>query len=135
RSTALDGVAALLCNPFGQEAIRAHRVFNVLADRLAQRGVPVLRFDYHATGDSPGDDDAGELMGWAMDILAAQEKLDALARPARRVWIGLRLGALLCAIASRSAAVAPDMLVFWDPVLDGAAYLYELARADRESRL
>src|SRR5690606_26993210 len=98
-----QGVTALLCNPFGQEAIRSHRVFAVLADRLAQRGVPVLRFDYHGTGDSPGDDDVGEMDGWAADILAAQDELDTLARPAQRVWIGLRLGALLCATASQSA--------------------------------
>lgn len=135
RPSAPHGTAALLCNPFGQEAIRSHRVFAVLADRLAQHGVPVLRFDYHGTGDSPGDDDVGEMDGWATDILAAQDKLDALARPGRRVWIGLRLGALLCAVASRSARVPPDMLVFWDPIVDGAAYLQELVRADRVSRL
>lgn len=135
KPAAPQGIAVLLCNPLGQEAIRAHRIFTVLADRLAQHGVPVLRFDYHGTGDSPGDDDLGEMAGWAADILAAQDKLDALARPARRVWIGLRLGAMLCALASRSAAVAPDTLVLWDPVVDGAAYLRELARADREARL
>lgn len=128
------GTTALLCNPFGQEAIRAHRVFTVLADRLAQRGVPTLRFDYHGTGDSPGADDVGEIEGWAADVLAAQDKLDALAQPAHRVWIGLRLGALLCARASPSAP-ALDTIVFWDPVADGSAYLQELARADREARL
>ena len=129
------GVATLLCNPFGQEAIRSHRVFAVLADRLAQRGVPVLRFDYHGTGDSPGDDEVGEMDGWAEDILAAQDKLDALARPVRRVWIGLRLGAVLCALASARAAAAPDTLVSWNPVADGVAYLRDLAHADREASL
>lgn len=135
RPAAPQGITALLCNPFGQEAIRAHRVFTVLADRLAQRGVPTLRFDYHGTGDSPGADDVGEMEGWTTDVLAAQDKLDALARPAHRVWIGLRLGAVLCARASVSATAPLDTIVFWDPVVDGGAYLRELAHADREARL
>ncbi|MCO5119231.1 MAG: hypothetical protein M9951_06310 [Burkholderiaceae bacterium] len=135
RPAAPQGITALLCSPFGQEAIRAHRVFTVLADRLAQRGVPTLRFDYHGTGDSPGADDVGEMEGWAADVVAAQDKLDALARPAHRVWIGLRLGALLCAKASRAASATLDTIVFWDPVVDGGSYLRELARADREARL
>ncbi len=130
-----NGVTALLCNPFGQEAVRSHRVFTVLADRLAQRGVPTLRFDYYGTGDSLGADDAGDLEGWVRDVLAAQDKLDALARPAHRVWIGLRLGALLCALASRASAVPLDTIVFWNPIAEGDAYLRELARADREARL
>jgi hypothetical protein len=135
RPAAPRGIAALLCNPFGQEAICAHRVFTVLADRLAQRGLPTLRFDYHGTGDSPGADDVGELEGWAADVVAAQDKLDALARPSHRVWIGLRLGAVLCARASRSATAPLDTIVFWDPVVDGSAYLRELAHADRRARL
>ncbi|MBK7659827.1 MAG: hypothetical protein IPJ28_12035 [Betaproteobacteria bacterium] len=42
----------LLCNPFGQEAIRAHRLVRVLGDRLAAAGFAVMRFDYYGTGDS-----------------------------------------------------------------------------------
>ena len=132
-----QGIAVLLCNPFGQEAIRAQRVFTVLADRLARRGVPVLRFDYHGTGDSPGEDEVGETNGWISDIIAAQEKLDELARPASRVWIGLRLGAFLAAAASAAppAGMHIDSLILWEPVIDGATYLQELARADRNGRL
>lgn len=130
------GTAVLLCNPFGQEAIRAQRVYAVLADRLAGQGVPTLRFDYHGTGDSPGDDEDGELEGWSADVRSAQEKLDGLARPSVRVWIGLRLGALLAAMASAACDESPpDSLILWDPVLDGSAYLRELARADREAQL
>ncbi|TFW03101.1 alpha/beta hydrolase, partial [Oxalobacteraceae bacterium OM1] len=41
--------AVLICNPFGQEAIRSHRVLRVIADQLARRGHYVLRFDYFGT--------------------------------------------------------------------------------------
>src|SRR5690606_6529681 len=133
----VQGTTALLCNPFGQEAVRAHRIFVVLADRLARQGVSVLRFDYHGTGDSPGDDDVGDLEGWAADILSAQAWLDEAARPSRRVWIGLRLGALLAAMASGGArpGATIDSLILWEPVIDGSAYLRELAEADRKARL
>jgi len=38
--------AVLLCNPFGEEAIRAHRIYRILAERLARHGAHVLRFDW-----------------------------------------------------------------------------------------
>src|SRR4051812_43750768 len=45
-ATAVRGArAVLLCNPFGQEAVRSHRVYRVLAERLARGGIAVLRFD------------------------------------------------------------------------------------------
>ena len=46
--------AVLLCNPFGEEASRAHRTYRVLATQLERAGFPVLRFDYSGTGDSLG---------------------------------------------------------------------------------
>jgi hypothetical protein len=55
------GAAVLLCNPFGQEAIRCHRAFRLLSARLASSGIPSLRFDYFGTGDSPGNDGEGDL--------------------------------------------------------------------------
>ena len=68
-------LAVLICMPLGQEAVRAHRLFRVLSDRLARAGVAVLRFDYHGSGDSPGEDTDGELEGWRRDICTAHEEL------------------------------------------------------------
>jgi pimeloyl-ACP methyl ester carboxylesterase len=115
--------AVLLCNPFGQEAVRSHRVYRVLAERLARSGIPALRFDYHATGDSAGSDEAGDLDGWARDVLSAQRELAAHSGAARIVCVGARLGA---ALVARAAAAVPDpstRLVLWDPIVDGADYL------------
>jgi hypothetical protein len=55
------GCAVLLCNPFGQEALRSQRGFRVLADRFARTGCATLGFDYFGTGDSDGDDDDASL--------------------------------------------------------------------------
>ena len=119
----------VLCNPFGQEAIRAHRFLRVLADRLARAGFPVLRFDYFGTGDSDGDDTEGDLHTWVGDLLQAD--IEARRRSAHRVsaWFGLRLGATIAALAAHRAEVVPCRLVLWDPVVDGTAYLRELQAA------
>ena len=119
----------LLCNPFGQEAIRAHRFLKVLADRLCRAGFHVMRFDYYGTGDSEGDDVEGDLETWADDVLRASEEVRLRSGHRQVSWFGLRLGATLAAMASARATSAPSQLVLWDAVVDGPAYLEELADA------
>ncbi len=121
-----SNVSVLICPPFGQEAIRAHRLFRVLGDRLARSGVSVLRFDYFGTGDSPGDDIEGELDGWRRDIGTAHEELRRRNPGGRIVWLGARLGATLAVLAAKSGRCDPARLLLWDPVIDGPAYLDEL---------
>ena len=117
------GLAVLICAPFGQEAIRSHRLFRVLAERLARAGVPVLRFDYFGTGDSPGEDADGEFEGWRRDVCAAHEELRRRTGARRIVWLGARLGATLAVLAARSGRCDPARLLLWDPIVSGPAYL------------
>ena len=119
----------LLCNPFGQEAIRSHRLFRILADRLSRNGFHVLRFDYFGTGDSDGDDTEGEISAWTDDVLTAGEEILLRSGCSGSSWFGLRLGATLAGLASTNIGNVPRTLVFWDPIIDGAAYLRELADA------
>jgi uncharacterized protein len=123
------GECAVLCNPFGQEAIRCHRLYRILGDRLARAGLHVLRFDYLGSGDSDGDDSAADLDVWTDDVLRANDEAARRSGCARSAWFGLRLGASLAALASARAGREPVRLVLWDPVIDGAAYLAELAAA------
>jgi uncharacterized protein len=69
------GTGVLVCNPFGQEAVRSHRLFRVMAERLARSGRSVMRFDYFGTGDSAGDEDDADLDAWQHDILRAHAEL------------------------------------------------------------
>lgn len=116
------GTAVLLCPPFGQEGLRTHRFFKVLAERLANEGISTLRFDFHATGDSPGDERVGEFDGWRRDLCVAHDTLRRLVPDARVVWIGARLGATIAVMAARSGRCDPDRLVLWEPILDGPQY-------------
>jgi uncharacterized protein len=120
----------LLCRPLGQEAVRTAAVFRVLSDRLAREGCEVLRFDYHGTGDSPGEEDRQSLSNWVEDTLAANEQLS----PGTGVpvnWFGMGLGAAVAVRAALRARTAPANLVLWEPVLNGKAYAQTLLSAHR----
>jgi pimeloyl-ACP methyl ester carboxylesterase len=118
--------AVVLCNAFGQEAIRAHRFQRALAERLARAGHPVLRFDYFGTGDSMGDDADGDLDGWCDDVRAAHQELQRLSNADRLVWVGMRLGGSVVLRAARDAPPDLAKLILWDPVQDGPRYLAHL---------
>ena len=117
--------AVLICNPFGQEALRIQRFFKVLADRLTRKGIAVLRFDYVGTGDSDGEDQDGQLPLWQQNIAQAAQELRHRSQVDRLTCIGARIGATL---ALQAAPTLPfNRLILWEPVLDGPAYLRHLA--------
>jgi pimeloyl-ACP methyl ester carboxylesterase len=118
--------AVVMCNAFGQEAIRAHRFQRALAERLARAGHPVLRFDYFGTGDSMGEDADGDPDGWCEDIRTAHQELRHLTSATSVVWVGMRLGASLALRAAQDAPSDLAKLILWDPVLDGLRYLSHL---------
>jgi pimeloyl-ACP methyl ester carboxylesterase len=116
--------AVVLCNPFGQEAIRAHRCLRALAERLSREGHAVLRFDYFGTGDSAGDDLDCDLDGWCHDLLTAHQEACFRSGASRIVWVGMRLGGTVAMHAARMAAPQNlARLILWDPIFDGPRYL------------
>lgn len=117
----------LICNPMGQEAVRTQRMFRVLGERLARAGWPVLRFDYFGTGDSDGDDEAGDLLGWRKDVAAAHQELLGRSGCRRTLWLGARLGGTLALLAAGDVPAPPAHLLLWEPVASGRHYLEQLA--------
>lgn len=115
----------VLCYPFGQEYMRAHRAFRQLALLLAKKGYHVLRFDYRGTGDSSGDIEDVTPQDWIEDVgLAVQELRDSAGVNSITV-VGLRLGALVAGAAcARDLNV--DRLIVWDPIVEGEGYEREL---------
>jgi pimeloyl-ACP methyl ester carboxylesterase len=123
----------VLCYPFGQEYMRAHRAFRQLALLLTRAGFHVMRFDYYGTGDSAGDALAGSLRRWVADVGLAADELKDTAEIKRVSFVGLRLGA---AVAALAAAGRDDVehVVLWDPVVQGARYLEEVLADSTDSR-
>ena len=115
----------VLCKPIGWEAIASNRATRELAERLADGGVPVLRFDYLGTGDSSGNDaDANRVEEWLLSIELAVAEAKRLSGKANVCLIGLHFGASLAMLAAlRCEGVAT--LVLWAPYLTGRVYARE----------
>ena len=114
--------AVVLCQPWGQEYLRAHRSIRRLANMLVATGWDTLRFDYFGTGDSAGDMTEADIAGWESDIESAIEEARDSSGVTRVALIGLRLGGSLAArVAARRKDV--DALVMWDPVVRGQDFL------------
>ncbi len=114
----------VLCQPLGIEAICVYFSYRLLAQRLAQRGLAVLRFDYDGTGDSTGmEDDPDRLDAWLDSVSAATDALTTLG-VGHVALVGVRIGGLFAAHeATRRGGV--DALVLWDPCLSGRSFLRE----------
>ncbi|MEX1032931.1 MAG: alpha/beta fold hydrolase [Cellvibrionaceae bacterium] len=112
----------VLCYPFGQEYMRAHRAFRQLAVALAKKGFHVLRFDYPGTGDSAGNIEEVTARQWSEGIEIAVQELKDMAGVQSVTLVGLRLGALLAAdVAARRNDITG--LVLWDPIITGGGYV------------
>lgn len=117
-------LGVVICNPFGYEAICAHRTLRHLAERTAMAGYPVLRFDYDGTGNSTGDDlEPDRVAAWISSIGHAIDTIRAQGAT-RVVLVGVRIGA---ALASHAALRRDDVqsLIFIAPVT-GKAFVREL---------
>jgi len=119
-------VGVVLCQPFGYEAICAHRGMRAFAESIAAAGMPALRFDYLGTGDSPEiDPQADQLQIWTQDVLAAAEELRLRTGVRQVCLLGFRLGALLATLAA-SQGNTVSALVVVSPIITGRRYLREL---------
>ncbi|MCH8150366.1 MAG: alpha/beta fold hydrolase [Planctomycetes bacterium] len=119
-------VGVVLCHAFGQEYIRRHRALRQLAVILAGEGFHTLRFDLRGCGDSSGCRTEGTLADWVGDIGVAVEELFSGSGAERMCLIGVRLGASL-ALRFSAEQGDVDKLVLWDPIVEGKAYVEELA--------
>jgi uncharacterized protein len=130
RSEQARSAGVVLCYPFGQEYMRAHRAFRQLALLLARAGFHVLRFDYRGTGDSSGDGLEPSLADWVTDAGVAADELRDTAEVSRIVFVGLRLGGAIAALAA-SGRTDVDEVVLWDSAVTGGRYLSEVCAHDR----
>lgn len=126
------GTGVVLCYPFGQEYMRAHRAYRQMALLLSKAGFHVLRFDYYGTGDSSGDAMDASLTQWVEDARSAADELKETAEVSRVAFVGLRLGAAVAALAAEGRDDV-DQVALWDPAVTGASYLSEILEERTDS--
>ncbi len=119
----------VICPPIGQEHVRSHWALRQVATALARAGFYVLRFDPSGVGDSAGVLREASLSRWVGDVELASQELRDVSGCQKLSLLGLRVGAVAAALASRR--VRASSVTLWDPVLDGAAYVRELQALER----
>ncbi len=124
----------VMCHPFGEEKLWAHRVYVSMARQLATRGRAVLRFDCMGIGDSSGRFDESSLSTMLTDVDAAVRELRQRTRQTSVALIGLRLGATVAALAAERRDDI-DRLVLWAPIVDGARYMQDLLRINLTTQM
>lgn len=118
-------LGVVLCGPIGYDDLCVHWALRLLAERLATEGIPTVRFSYHGTGNSLGDDhQAGRVPAWLASIGSAIELLKARSGVERVALIGVRLGATLAAAAAAERSDV-DALALYGPCLSGRTYVRE----------
>ena len=123
----------VICNPWGQEYIRAHRALFQLGLRLSRLGFPVLHFDFFGTGDFAGEDSDGSFDQWQADLRIAIQELKRRSRVEKVFLVGLRLGASIAALVA-SGRIDIAGLVLWEPAVIGNEYLNDLIAWHREKQ-
>ncbi|WP_349899562.1 hypothetical protein [Parafrigoribacterium soli] len=111
-------VGVVVCPPIGYDYTVAYRTLRYLADRIAESGIPVIRFDYPGFGDSTAP--------LSMDAFGQGAELAAGALRSSGcdsiVYLGLGSGALVASLAA-AGDPAPAGLVLWDPVSSGRQWM------------
>ncbi|MBW3549724.1 MAG: hypothetical protein KY442_02540 [Proteobacteria bacterium] len=136
---ALHGVPAsastgvVFAPPLLHEQPRSRRFLTEAAARLAALGLPCLRFDFFGTGDSDGSGDQLDFVSMRADLELATAALRARTGVERVVVLAWR-GAVLPVMDWLSESSQVDLVVMWEPIVDGADWLGELEQVDAAER-
>jgi alpha-beta hydrolase superfamily lysophospholipase len=125
----------VICSPIGDELVRAHRTLRHFAERLSAAGFPVLRFDFHGTGDSAGNEREPErVAAWLADVGFAIDELKSLSGAPQICLAGLRLGATIATLAAAQRG-GVDSLILWSPHVSGRQYVQETTRLHKMHKM
>ena len=126
-------LGVLLVPPLFHEQPRSRRLLAEVASGLAAIGLPSLRFDFYGTADSAGNSDEVDFSSMCADIEIAAHALRTrmgVDRVAVLAWRGAALPVARWLREGGEAAV----VIFWEPISNGAEWLAELEREDAAER-
>lgn len=129
RTTATLDHGVVVSSPVGYEHLHAYRGLRHLADRMAESGVPVLRFDWQGIGDSVGSDrDPERLEIWKQNLRDALRWMREEYGCRRISLVGLRIGGSIASLLANEVEV--ENLVLWSPIPKGKSFVRELHAID-----
>ncbi len=114
-------IGVVMCQPTFEEAAPSLRGLRLASNRLAEAGLPVLRFDWFATGDSDGERGDETWERWVEDVGHAVSALKRETGVTRVALVGVRVGATLAALAANQRDDV-HAAVFWEPIENGREY-------------
>src|ERR1700722_15145984 len=124
-----SNIGLVICKPYGYEALCSHRSLRSFEEAASELGMPTLQFDYLGTGDSAEiDAEADQLTAWTQDVIAAVNELRRRTGVHQVCLLGVRLGALLAALAASECA-AVTSLILVAPIISGRRYVRSLRTA------
>jgi hypothetical protein len=133
RAASADAPAVLLLPPLLHEHYRSIRFLCELASSLSAQGLDCLRFSHTGAGDSEGEGAEADLDVVAADIRRAARALSEASGRSRLAVVAFRSAALALPRWFQGGG-ACELLVAWDPVADGAAWLRERRAEDAAKR-
>lgn len=120
----------VICPPIGHEQVHSHRSLRRLADAIASRGIPTLRFDWNGTGDSAGcDADPSRVESWHANVRDLITWMRSGLGCRNVSVVGLRMGAMLAVEAIQPKDC--ENLVLWAPVVSGTSYVRQMQAIDQ----
>ncbi|MCK5543093.1 MAG: alpha/beta hydrolase [Desulfobacterales bacterium] len=124
-----NNLGIVICHPFAEEKLNAHRVLVRFARNLASKGISCLRFDYMGHGDSEGNFEDATTQTRIADIYCAIDYLKKQAGIERVGLLGIRFGATLAALSCESnSEINPLILI--SPVIEGKTYIKQCLRSN-----
>jgi pimeloyl-ACP methyl ester carboxylesterase len=121
RGSKAASVGVVICQPTFEEVAPSLRGLRLASTRLAKAGLPVLRFDWFATGDSGGERGDETWERWVDDVGHAIDAIKTQTGVKRVILVGVRLGATLAAVAANDRDDV-QAAVFWEPIENGRGY-------------
>lgn len=123
----------VLVPPLLHEQPRSRRFIAEVASELAAMGLHCLRFDFLGTGDSSGGGEELDFASMQRDLDLAAAHLRQSTGVTRVVMLAWRASALAVQGWLERGGAA-DLVVLWEPVIDGEAWLRELVVGDLQER-